>query len=56
MVIPMWRSKFTLAGSRKAQLIMHCLQYKLWQNASIMHWVKSANGWKRVDQYFLGQF
>jgi hypothetical protein len=43
-------------NSRKAQLIMHCLQYELWQNASIMHWVKSANSWKRVDQYFLGQF
>jgi hypothetical protein len=49
--------QFTLAGSRKAQLIMYCLQHELWQNASIMHWVmKSANSWKRVDQYFLGQF
>jgi len=33
---------------------MHCLQYELWQNASIMHWVKSANGWKRVDELFFG--
>jgi hypothetical protein len=23
---------------------------ELWQNASIMHWVKSANSGKRVDQ------
>jgi len=44
------------AGSPKAQLIMHRLQHELWQNASIMHWVKSANSRKRVEQYFLGEF
>jgi hypothetical protein len=44
------------AGSPNAQLIMHCLQHELWQNASIMHWVKSANSRKRVEQYFLGEF
>jgi hypothetical protein len=48
--------QFTLAGSPKAQLIMHCLQHELWQNASIMHRVKSANSRKRVEQYFLGEF
>jgi hypothetical protein len=48
--------QFTLAGSPKAQLIMHCLQHELWQNASRMHWVKSANSRKRVEQYFLGEF
>jgi hypothetical protein len=47
--IPIW-GQFTLAGSTKAQLIMHCLQHELWQNASVMHWVKSANSRKRVDQ------
>jgi hypothetical protein len=40
---------FTLAGSPRAQLAMHCLQHELWQNASIMHWVKSANSRERVD-------
>jgi predicted transcriptional regulator len=45
----MWGS-FILAGSPKAQLIMHCLQQELWQSASIMHWVKSANSGKRVDE------
>jgi hypothetical protein len=44
------------AGSPKAQLIMHCLQHELWQTASTMHWVKSANSRKRVEQYFLGEF
>jgi hypothetical protein len=44
-----------VAGSPKAQLIMHCLQHELWQNASIMHWVKLANSRKRVEQYFLGR-
>jgi len=29
-----FRGQFTLAGSPKAQLIMHCLQHELWQNAS----------------------
>jgi hypothetical protein len=48
--------QFTLAGSPKAQLIIYCLQHELWQNASIMHWVKSANSMKRVEQYFLGEF
>jgi hypothetical protein len=48
--------QFALAGSPKAQLIMHCLQHELWQNASRMHWVKSANSRKRVEQYFLGEF
>jgi hypothetical protein len=48
--------QFTLASSPKAQLIMRCLQHELWQNASIMHWVKSANSRKRVEQYFLGEF
>jgi hypothetical protein len=37
-------------GSPMAQLMMHCLQHELWQSASIMHWVKSANSRKRVDQ------
>jgi hypothetical protein len=36
-VFPMWGGEFTLAGSPKAQLIMHCLQHELWQSASIMH-------------------
>jgi hypothetical protein len=45
----MW-GQFILAGSPKAQLIMHCLQHELWQSASIMHWVKSANSRKRVDE------
>jgi len=44
------------AGSPKAQLIMHCLQHELWQNASTMHWVKSANSRTGVEQYFLGEF
>jgi hypothetical protein len=48
--------QFTLAGSPKAQLIIYCLQHELWQNASIMHWVKSAHSRKRVEQYFLGEF
>jgi hypothetical protein len=42
--------QFILAGSPKAQLIMHCLQHELWQSASIMHWVKSAKSRKRVDE------
>jgi hypothetical protein len=46
---PNVRGQFTLAGSPKAQLTMHCLQHELWQSASIMHWVKSANSRKRVD-------
>jgi hypothetical protein len=41
--------QFNPAVSPKAQLIMHCLQHELWQSASIMHWVKSANSRKRVD-------
>ncbi len=45
-----------VAGSPKAQLIIHCLQHELWQNASILHWVKSANNRKRVEQYLLGEF
>jgi hypothetical protein len=45
-----------VAGSDKAPLRIHCLQHELWQNASIMHWVKSANSGKRVKQYFLGEF
>ncbi len=45
-----------VAGSDKAQLMIHCLRHELWQNASIMHWVKSANSRKRVEQYFLGEF
>ncbi len=48
--------QFTLAGSPKAQLIIYCLQYEPWQNASLMQWVKSANSRKRVEQYFLGEF
>jgi hypothetical protein len=50
------RGQFTLAASPKAQLIIYCLQHQLWQNASIMHWLKSANSRKRVEQYFLGEF
>jgi hypothetical protein len=46
---PNVRDQFTLAGSPKAQLTMHGLQHELWQSASIMHWVKSANSRKRVD-------
>jgi hypothetical protein len=37
--VPNVGDQFTLAGSPKAQLIMHCLQHELWQSASIMHWV-----------------
>jgi hypothetical protein len=37
-------------GSPKAQLIMHCLQDEVWQSPTIMHWVKSANSRKHVDQ------
>jgi len=51
-----FEGQFTLTGSPKAQSIMHCLQHELWQNASIMHRVKSANSRKRVEQYFLGEF
>jgi hypothetical protein len=43
-------------NSPKAQLIIYCLQHELWQNASLMQWVKSANSRKRVEQYFLGEF
>jgi hypothetical protein len=39
-----------VGGSAKAQLIIHCLQQDLWQNASKLHWVKSANSSKRVDE------
>jgi hypothetical protein len=42
--------QLTLAGSPEAQLIMHWLQHELWQSASIMHRVKSANSRKRVDE------
>jgi len=48
--------QFTLASSPKAQLIMHCPQHELWQNASTMHWVKSANSRKRVEQFFWVSF
>jgi hypothetical protein len=48
--VPNVGGQFTLAGSPKAKLIMHCLQHELWQSASIMHWVKSANSRKRVDE------
>jgi hypothetical protein len=52
--VPNVGGQFTLAGSPKAQLIMHWLQHELWQSASIMHWVKSANSRKRVDELFFG--
>ncbi len=51
---PQCGGQFILAGPPKAQLIMHCLQHELWQSASIMHSVRSANNRKRVDESFFG--
>jgi hypothetical protein len=54
--VPNVGGQFTLAGSPKAQLIMHCLQHELWQSASIMHWVFHQPTAGNVMHNFLGQF
>jgi hypothetical protein len=46
--VPNVGGQFTLAGSPKAKLIMDCLQHELWQSASIMHRLKSANSTKLI--------